>query len=76
MDETPMSVHMDRIEERLRTAGRLPFKDVFTAPLTRGRLLGLFLAILELIKTGKIQAEQSDMFGEIWIERKTIASES
>ncbi|MEI7686503.1 MAG: segregation/condensation protein A [Planctomycetota bacterium] len=74
MDETPMSVHMERIEGQVRAAGRLPFKDVFTAPLTRGRLLGLFLAILELIKTGKIQAEQSDMFGEIWIELKTTAS--
>lgn len=67
MDETPMSVHMARIEDLLAQSGRLPFAQVFTPPLNRGRLLGIFLAILELIKTGKIQAEQEDLFGEIWI---------
>jgi segregation and condensation protein A len=67
MDETPMSVHMARIEEQLARHGRLPFVQIFTPPLSRGRLLGLFLAILELIKAGKIQAEQNDLFGEIWV---------
>ena len=67
MDETPIHVHMERIEERLRCDGRLPFTAVFTPPLTRGRLLGLFLAILELMKALKINAEQPDPFGEIWL---------
>lgn len=67
MDETPISVHMDRIAQQLAAAGRLPFAQIFTPPLTRGRLLGLFLAILELIKIGKIQAEQGSLFSEIWI---------
>lgn len=67
MDETPMAVHMERIEQQLAAAGRLAFKDLFSPPLTRGRLLGLFLAILELIKIGTISAEQDDLFGEIWI---------
>ncbi len=70
MDETPMSVHMARIEEQLTREGRLPFTQVFTPPLNRGRLLGLFLAILELIKGGNILAEQDDLFGQIWIGLK------
>jgi len=73
IDETPMSVHMERIEAQIAHASRLPFKEIFTPPLTRGRLLGLFLAMLELIKIGKIEAEQSDAFGEIWIGAKTAS---
>jgi segregation and condensation protein A len=67
MDETPMHVHMARITERLKQEGRLPFRAIFVPPLTRGRLLGMFLAILELIKSRTIQAEQPDLFGEIWL---------
>jgi segregation and condensation protein A len=67
MDETPIQVHMERILQRLEQAGRLSFADLFTPPHTRGRLLGIFLAILELIKGRKIQAEQTEAFGEVWI---------
>ena len=67
MDETPIQVHMERILERLRHAGRLSFADLFTPPHTRGRLLGIFLAILELIKGRKIQAEQAEPFDPVWI---------
>ena len=28
---------------------------------------GLFLATLELIKANKVQAEQAELFGEIWL---------
>jgi segregation and condensation protein A len=67
MDETPIQVHMERILERLRQLGRMSFADLFTPPHTRGRLLGIFLAILELIKGRQIQAEQPEPFGEVWI---------
>ena len=67
MDETPIQVHMERILDRLRQLGRLSFAELFTPPHTRGRLLGIFLAILELIKERKIEAEQPEVFGEVWI---------
>jgi segregation and condensation protein A len=67
MDETPIQVHMEAIVDRLREAQRLPFSALFTPPYTRGRLLGLFLAILELIKSRQIMAEQLEVFGDIWI---------
>lgn len=67
MDETPIQVHMERILERLRHVGRLSFADLFTPPHTRGRLLGIFLAILELIKGRKIEAEQAEPFEPVWI---------
>ena len=67
MDETPLHVHMERIMEMLRRNQRLPFAEVFAPPHTRGRLLGLFLATLELIKVNKIQAEQPQLFGDLWL---------
>src|SRR5207302_683034 len=62
MDETPLHVHMERILEMLAHRQRAPFTEVFAAPHSRGRLLGLFLATLELIKASKIQVEQPDPF--------------
>jgi segregation and condensation protein A len=67
MDETPIHVHMERIVQLLREHTRLAFAALFTPPHTRGRLLGLFLATLELIKGRQIQAEQPGPFSEIWL---------
>jgi len=67
MDETPIQVHMEGIVQLLRDRGRLAFTALFAPPHTRGRLLGLFLAILELIKGRQIQAEQPEPFSEIWV---------
>ena len=67
MDETPINVHMETILRLLAGVERLPFRDVFTPPHTRGRLLGLFLATLELIKARSIVVEQEDVFGELWL---------
>ncbi len=67
MDETPIHLHMERILGLIQERGRVPFSDVFTPPQTRGRLLGLFLAILELIKSRRIWAEQPELFGPIWL---------
>lgn len=67
MDETPIHVHMERILARLEESRRIAFSDVFVPPHTRGRLLGLFLAILELIKGRRVVAEQPEAFGDIWL---------
>jgi len=67
VDQTPLHVHMETILRRLHEAKRLPFSALFTPPHTRGRLVGLFLAILELTKTRRVIPEQSDTFGDIWV---------
>ncbi len=51
----------------LRRQGRATLTELFTPPHTRGRLLGLFLATLELIKGLQVVAEQPDPFGELWL---------
>jgi segregation and condensation protein A len=67
VDQTPVYVYMDLILERLVLEPRLPFSALFTPPYERGRLVGLFLACLELMKGQRIMAEQTDAFGEIWL---------
>jgi segregation and condensation protein A len=65
LDDTPQQVHMDGILELLLRTKNITFTDIFTPPHTRGRLLGVFLALLELIKLGRVVVEQSESFGEI-----------
>jgi segregation and condensation protein A len=67
VDETPQQVHEDAILEFLRKFGRVHFREIFTPPRTRPRLIGLFLAMLELIKARKVELEQDQLFGDIWV---------
>src|SRR5438128_1209605 len=48
VDQTPVQVHMDWILQQLDRQPRLAFAALFTPPYQRSRLVGLFLAILEL----------------------------
>jgi segregation and condensation protein A len=65
VDETPVQVYMDTILQRLAQEPRLPLTALFTPPHTRARLVGLFLAILELVKSRRILADQPEPFREI-----------
>jgi segregation and condensation protein A len=65
VDHTPIHLYMEQIVGRLESEGPLPFRALFTPPHNRGRLVGLFLAVLELIKGRRIVAEQAEPFGEI-----------
>ena len=67
VDQTPLHVYMDQVVERLRRQPRLPLSAVFTPPYTRGRLVGLFLAVLELAKARRVVPEQPEPFGDIWL---------
>jgi segregation and condensation protein A len=69
IDETPIQVYMESITAQLDRQPRLGLRELFTPPHTRGRLLGLFLAILELIKSRRVLAEQPEPFGEITLSK-------
>ncbi len=65
VDTTPLHVYTAAILERLKTEPRLSLRALFTPPHTRGRLAGLFLAILELIRWRSIVGEQEGVLGDI-----------
>lgn len=67
IDDTPQEVYERQVLAKVQVAGSLSFRDAFTPPFTRLKLIGLFLAILELIKRGELQLEQSEPFGDIML---------
>jgi len=69
MDETPMSVHQDRIRKRLVLEERAEFSSFFDGQKSQSRIVGIFQAILELIRHEQYRAEQSTAHGEIGILR-------
>ena len=66
-DDTPQSVHEEQLSRTLAEHGRIRFRDAFAPPHFRARLVGLFLALLELIRAGAATLEQDGVFGEIWL---------
>jgi len=67
-DETPIHVYMQRIEARLRRDGRVAFTAFFDAAVHKPALVGMFLAVLELVRHQHARAAQPELFGEIWLE--------
>ena len=66
-DDTPIDLHEADIMDRLTTEGPLSFNDIFRGRLNKSEIIGLFLALLELIKQKRIRAEQSTATDEIYI---------
>jgi segregation and condensation protein A len=67
-DETPIHIYMRRIGERLQRDGRVAFTSFFDAVAARSTLVGMFLAVLELVRHRHARATQLETFGEIWLE--------
>ena len=67
-DETPIPVYAAALVERLR-AGPVRFLEALGGPdAPRDRIVGTFIALLELIKQGRAAARQDGPFGEIHVE--------
>ncbi len=66
-DDTPIHVFMERIHDQLGAQGRLTLGDLFEPGMHKSTLVGIFLALLELVRHHGVRAEQRETFGEIWI---------
>jgi len=64
-DDTPIELHAEDILDRLGRDGPVTFRKIFEGRTERAQVLGLFLAILELVRIKKILARQDRNFGEI-----------
>ena len=67
-DDTPIELHATDICDRLEREGPMTFEVVFEGRTDRGEIVGLFLAMLELIRRRWVLARQDRNFGEIRIE--------
>jgi segregation and condensation protein A len=66
-DDTPIHVYMERIHARLKTQDRVHFRDMIEAGMHKSALVGLFLAVLELIRHYKVEVLQDGLFSDIVI---------
>jgi segregation and condensation protein A len=66
-DETPIHVYMDQIQARLLQQPQVAFTQLFEPGLIKSALVGIFLAVLELVRHRRVRAEQGELFGEIWL---------
>ena len=66
-DETPIQTYMQRIHERLQSEGQLAFSDMFHASMHKSAMIGVFLAVLELVRHHSVYAEQDGLHGEIYL---------
>jgi len=64
-DDTPVELHATDILDRLGRDGPITFARIFEGRTARSEVVGLFLALLELIRVGKILVVQEENFGQI-----------
>jgi len=66
-DDTPIRVYMGRIQDRLAKEGRIALHSFFKAPMHKSSIVGIILAVLELVRHHAVYVEQREDFGDIWI---------
>ena len=67
LDDIPVEECIRRVAALVRERGRMRFEELFGGNITRAYLIAMFLALLELVKQGRLRAEQPEAFGEIMI---------
>jgi segregation and condensation protein A len=73
-DDTPIHVYMEQIYGRLQERGQLSFSDLFAPGMHKSTLVGIFLAVLELVRHLHVRLEQNELFGEIWLLPRSDAA--
>ena len=76
VDDTPQHVYEAQIRAAVAAAGRLPLRDLLTPPYHRLRFIGLFLAMLEVLKSGHVALEQPEAYGEIFLLHRDVVLEA
>lgn len=66
-DETPIQTYVEQIGAHVRATGGVPFTSLFDQQTIRSKIIGMFLAVLELIRHHDFRCEQSADFAEIFL---------
>jgi len=70
-DDTPIDLYQIELLHRLQTEGPLTFERLFESKTNRVVMIGLFLALLELIREGLIWAKQPKRAAAIYLKALT-----
>ena len=65
VDDTSIETHIARVEALVPIGARLSFRSLVPQGATKAFLIGVFLALLELLKMGRVQVQQEGEFGPI-----------
>jgi segregation and condensation protein A len=66
-DDTPIDLHAADIEDRLTREGRLTLRQLVIGRKNRSEMIGVFLALLELIRQKKVLVHQNEVRDDIEI---------
>ena len=67
-DDTPIDLHAADIEDRLSREGRLSLRMLLEGRKSRSEMIGVFLALLELIREKKILVQQEEGSSDLIID--------
>lgn len=74
-DDTPIHVFMSRILALVQDRRHVRFSELFEPGMHKSTLVGIFLAVLELVSHRHLSVEQNELFGEIWLLPRSDAAE-
>lgn len=66
-DDTPIHVYMQRIHQQLVTTRRVLFSQMFQPGMHKSAMIGIFLAVLELVRHHGVRTEQDELQSDIAI---------
>lgn len=66
-DDTPITLHAADVLDRLQREGPAIHFEIIFEGRTRGEMVGLFLALLELIRQKRVRIQQEQVFGQITV---------
>lgn len=67
IDDTPIALHAEDVADSLERAGGSQLFEAIFMGRSREEMIGLFLALLELIRQRRIRVTQEESVGAIWI---------
>jgi segregation and condensation protein A len=70
-DDTPIDLYQIEILHRLQTEGAMSFERLFESKINRAVMVGLFLALLELIRERLVWAKQPKRRASIYLKALT-----
>ena len=74
VEREPFTVEekMSLIEEKIGGGGTVNFEDLFADDTMKMEVIVTFIAVLELVKRGRLEFMQTSAKGAIWIQRPTV----
>ncbi len=66
-DDTPIQVYMEQIHGSISARGEIAISEVYRAGMHKSAMIGLFLAVLELVRHHSVETEQDEGCAEIWL---------